>query len=97
MEGSRFFRATALAVRLHLGDLPDHGPWDSSRIVYTDEREVDLMLPRMMMMQKVRTLEELDEALKVSEKALGSESLYVHEGLLDEAKSRWEEMHESVR
>lgn len=91
----RFFSATAMAGRLHLLDISDFGPWDSSRIVFHDEQEVDLILTRMMI-RKVQTIEELDDALKASENTPGSASFHVHESLLDAAKQRWEEMHDRL-
>jgi hypothetical protein len=54
---NRFFRAAAMAGRLHLSDIGDHGPWDSSRIVYADEQELDLILQRMMVVRKVQTVD----------------------------------------
>lgn len=80
-----------MAGYLHLLDIGDYGSWDSSRIVFNDEQDVDFILPRMII-RKVLTIEELDEILKSSEIAPGSKSLYVHESLLEAAKRRWEEM-----
>ncbi len=93
---NRFFQATALAGRLHLSDIPDHGLWEPSRIVYADGRELDPILTDRMMIRKVQTVEELDEVLKTSEGRAGSISLYVHEDLLGEAKRRWEEMRREL-
>ena len=45
--------------------------------------------------RKVRTVEELDGAIGVSEGEPGSIGLYVHEILLNKARDRWEEMRES--
>ena len=86
-----------MAGRLHLSDLPDFDPWELSRITYTDEGEVDLILPRMVLIRKVRTVEELDEALRDSEEAAGSMGLYVRENLLEETKTRWEQARGDVR
>lgn len=91
MRSARFFSATAMAGCLHLLDISDFGPWNSSRIVFQDEQVVDVILIRLII-RKVLTIEELDEALKASENTPGSASLYVHENLLDAAEQRWEEM-----
>lgn len=87
----RFFSATAMTGRLHLLDISDFGPWDSSRIVFHDEQEVDLILTRLII-RKVLTIEELDEALSASENRPGSASLFVYDSLLEAAKPRWERM-----
>jgi hypothetical protein len=60
----RFFAATVLGGRLHVRDVPDRGPWDSSRIEYFTESYIDPRLVGVAGDRKARALEEL-EALSV--------------------------------
>lgn len=90
-----FLAVTAMAGRLHLRDIGDYGPWDPTRIAYSDEQYVDLILGRIQA-RKVQTVEELDDALVASRGKPGSIDLYIHESLLSEVRQRWEEMRKAL-
>lgn len=86
----QFFRARARTGDLHFVDLNDWESWDPSRIVYRNEAEVRwLMRARATARRIVRTAAELGTAIDDSSDSR-SIYLYVHESLLDEARSRWE-------
>jgi hypothetical protein len=88
----QFFRARAFVGDLLLVDLHDWEPWERSRIAYRDEAEVRwLMRARASARRIIRTAAELDAAINDSTNSR-SIDLYVHESLLDEARSRWESM-----
>lgn len=88
----RFFRATAVAGDLHLIDFNDWDEWDSGQVRYRDEAEAS-WLKRIggTEHRMIRTAAELDAALEESVSARIFH-LYVSEGLVEEAKHRWEEM-----
>jgi len=89
---ARFFRARALGGNLHLLDLNDWETWDPGKVSYRDEAEAG-WLSRMGgdAHRIVRTAAELDVVLResVSARVL---HLYIGEGLLDDARRRWEDM-----
>jgi len=89
----RFFRATALAGSLHLLDLHEWEPWDSSRIQYRSNDEVQwlLRLRGEHDHRVILTAAELDAVITESA-APSAVSLYVSEVLLDETRRRWEAM-----
>jgi hypothetical protein len=91
----RFFRATALAGDLHFIDLNNWDPWEPNRIAYRDEAEVRwLVRAGAGERQIVRTAAELGTAIDDSASPR-SIYLYVHESLLEEARSRWQETRRS--
>jgi hypothetical protein len=94
-SSDRFFAASVMAGRLHLRDIGDYGPWDATRIGYSDERDVHLILGRIQAW-KVQTVEELDVALVASRGKPGSIDLYVHGSLLTELRQRWEKMQKAL-
>lgn len=90
----RFFRAAALAGELHLIDLSDWDDWELEKVQYRDEAEVSwLMRTGAGERRVVRTAVELDSVLEESASPRAI-SLYVSEGLTEEAKRRWEEMRQ---
>jgi hypothetical protein len=60
----RFFLAAILGGRLHVRDIPDRGPWDSSRIGNFTESYIDPGLVGAAGDRKVRPKEELEAAIK---------------------------------
>src|SRR5579864_5374140 len=90
----RFFRAAALAGELHLIDLSDWDDWELEKVQYRDDAEVSwLMRTGAGERRVVRTVVELDSVLEESASPRAI-SLYVSEGLIKEAKRRWEEMRQ---
>lgn len=88
----RFFRAAALAGELHFIDLSDWDNWDSGKVQYRDDTEVSwLMRTGAGERRVVRTAAELDAAIVESASPRGI-YLYISEGLIQEARRRWEEM-----
>jgi hypothetical protein len=88
----RFFRARALGGSLHLLDFNDWEEWDSGKITYRDEAEAG-WLTRIggNAHRMIRTAAELDAVLRESVSARVFH-LYIGDGLLDEARRRWEDM-----
>jgi hypothetical protein len=86
----RFFRVTTLAGALHFVDLHDWDTWEPSRIAYRDEAEVRWLVRAGAGERRIiRTAAELGAAIDDSASPR-SIYLYVHESVLDEARSRWE-------
>ena len=84
-----------MAGRLHLNGIGEHASWDPVRFLYWSERDVDAILPRMVM-AKVHTVAERDDLIVRSQGRPGSISMFVHEDLLDAARARWEKMREAL-
>jgi hypothetical protein len=88
----RFLRATALAGDLHLIDFNYWEEWDLGRVRFRDEPEAS-WLKRIggSEHRMIHTAAELDAAIEesVSERVF---HLYISEGVVEEAKHRWEEM-----
>ncbi len=71
----RYFSATAMGGRLF---------WDGPSL--QDESVVDLFANPRFGHRKVRTMEELSEVIRVSERGLPAIRVWVHEGLTDEVR-----------
>ncbi len=82
--GNRSFPATALGGRLYL-DASAQGQLDDKRLPLQDETVVD-MLANSAGHQKVRTVEELEDVVRVSERGLPAIRLWIHERLLHIAR-----------
>ena len=94
-NSDRFIAATVLGGRLHVRDIPDRGPWDSSRLQYFTESYIDPGLVGAAGDRKVRTTEELDAAIKEPMKVALTRNVWIHESLKDEARRLWERDHNS--
>ncbi len=79
--GERYFSATAMAGRLYVQGIPDRGPWDPKQLVYYSEEIVDKMMQPLAGDRKVKTAEELAEAVRVSERGLPTIKVWIHGGL----------------
>jgi len=90
IQSDRFFSGTILAGRLHVRDIPDRGPWDSSRIEYFTESYIDPGLVGVAGDRKARTFEELDAAIKEPMRLAPTRNVWIHESLEDEARRLWE-------
>jgi hypothetical protein len=89
-HSDRFFAATIIAGRLHVRGIPPWGPWDAARLEYRSEKEIDMVLNETIGDRKVRTVEELDAVLKAPPVSTFSPTVWVQEGLEDEAQRVWE-------
>lgn len=89
--GDRYFPATALAGRLYVEYIGDHGPWDDKRLPFQDETVVDLLATPRAGHRKARTEAELLEGLRESERGLPTVRIWIHEGLQGTARRLWEE------
>lgn len=94
----RYFSATAMGGRLYVQNVPDRGrSWESRRLVRLTERQVDLIYQPLAGDRKVKTSEELAEAVRVSERGLPAIKVWIHESLEDAARKFWEESHTGSR
>lgn len=93
----RFFRAVAIAGRLHLRDVGDWESWDSTALTYQSEDEARWLIRVATGLHRIaRTAEDLAQAVRDSKKGPVSITLHVHAELLGEAKARWEEMQRDL-
>ncbi|GEM_PF-1908007 len=93
----RFFRAAALAGRLHLRDIRDWESWDPTALKYHSEDEVRWLTRVGNGLHRIaRNIEDLVQAVRDSKNGRVSVTIYVHEELLGEAKARWEDMQRDL-
>ncbi len=85
---NRFFPATVMGGRLHVST--GEGPWDSSRLDWWREDELDLILSKGYG-EKIRTLEELEAVLKAPTGVAPTRSVWIHESLEGGARRMWED------
>ncbi len=88
---NRYFSATAMGGRLYVQGVPDHGPWDSAWLVYYPEEMVEKMIQPLAGDRKVRTTEELAEAIRLSWRGLPTITVWISEEIEGMAKKCWEE------
>lgn len=69
----------------------DGRPWDSSRLDWWREGELDLILPGGAYGVKVRTLEELEAVLRAPGGVAPTRRLWIHESLEADVRRLWEE------
>lgn len=86
----RYFPATIMGGRLHVTGVADWGPWDSSRLDWWPEDHLDLILAKGEYGAKVRTLEELEAALRAPMKVAPTRRVWIHESLERDARCLWE-------
>ncbi len=96
-SSDRYFPATILGGHLHVGGIPDRGPWDSGRLEWADEAFVDLLLEVRQADRKVRTREELEAVMGEPRGVAPTRYIWIHESLVDEARRLWEEMAADLR
>ena len=89
-----FFPATIMGGRLHVTGVPEWGSWDSARLDWWPEDKLDLILAGGTYGEKIRTLEELDAAIKAPARVAPTRRVWVHEGLEDDARRLWEGMRD---
>lgn len=96
--GQRYFSATAMGGRLYVQNVPDRShSWESRRLVWLTEQQVDSIFQPLAGDRKVKTSEELEEAVRVSERGLPAIKVWIHESLEDSARKIWEESHTGSR
>lgn len=88
----RFFAATILGGRLHVSGILDWGLWDSSRLDWGRENELDPIFGKGEYGAKVRTLEELEAALRAPAGVAPARRVWIHESLEGDARRLWEEL-----
>ncbi len=90
LQKRRFFSATAMAGRLYVQGVPDKGPWDPRGFVYWAEDQVDAILNPRVGDRKIRSSDQLRNALRASAmRGLPTVKLWIAEGLED-AAMEWE-------
>lgn len=93
----RYISATAMGGRLYVQGIGESGPWDSSWLSYWPEAAVDLIFQSLIGDRKVGTAEELEDAIRSSERGLPAIKVWIHEGLEKQARKLWEESRTSLR
>ncbi len=88
-QGRRYFPATAMAGCLYVEGLSDRGSRDPARLVYWTEEQVDRVLNERVGDRKVRSADELREALRESKGRAASIKVWIAEGLEDPATLEW--------
>jgi hypothetical protein len=85
--------------RLYPQGIGANGPWESRRLAYQTEETVALLLRPIIGEKKIRTPEELAEAVRQS--SLPAVTVWIPESLEDAARVMWEglktESHEERR
>lgn len=76
--------------RLHVTGTTEGRPWDSSRLDWWPEDELDLILAKGEYGEKVHTLEELEATLKTPMKVAPTRRVWIHENLVEDAHRFWE-------
>ncbi len=87
---ARFFAAAVVAGRLHVRGIPERGPWDSTRLEWAAEMEIDPCLVLEEGDRKIRTLEELREIIKATMAEAAPRFVWIHQSLCDEVHRLWE-------
>lgn len=82
----RYFPATVVGERLLVDGAPEGRPWDSGRLDWWREDQLDLILANGEYGAKVRTLEELEAALRAPMKVAPTRRVWIHELLEDDAR-----------
>jgi hypothetical protein len=71
--------------RLYPNGIPEWGPWEASRLHWWPEDHLDLILSTTGE-RKVRTVEELEAAIKEPMTVAPTRNVWIHESLEDEAR-----------
>lgn len=87
----RFFAAAVAAGRLYVRGIPAQGPWDSTKLEWASEVEIDPCLVVEAGDRKVRTLDELREIIEWTAAAAATRFVWIHESLGDEVQGLWRE------
>lgn len=96
--GERYFSAVAMGGRLYVQNIPDrHESWKSRQLVWLSAQQVDLISQPLAGDRKVKSSEELEEAVRASERRLPTIRVWIHESLEDVACKLWEESRAGLR
>jgi hypothetical protein len=90
----RFFSATVVAGRLHVLGLARGGSWHAGRLEWRQEPELDVLMNPRAGDRKVVTKEELEAAVMTP--TAPTRFLWIHEGLLEDARRLWERTNEET-
>jgi hypothetical protein len=88
-SSDRFFPVTILGDRLHVRGIPDWHPWESSRLEYWPESDLDRILPAMGD-PKIRTGEELEAVMNEPPGPSPTRKLWISESLESDVQRLWE-------
>ncbi len=72
-----------MAGRLYIGGVSATSSWDPAQLFYWYESAVDLIANPPAGDRKVRTVADLEAAVKSSERGLPTIKVWIHEGLAD--------------
>lgn len=86
----RFFSATVMGGRLHVSGITEWNPWDSSRLDWWQEDQLDPILVGGAYGVKIRTLEELEAALRAPVGIAPTRRVWIHGSLEVDARRLWE-------
>jgi hypothetical protein len=89
MPDDRYFLASVLGGRLHPNGIPEWGPWEAACLHWWPEDRLDMILATTRE-RKVRTIEELDVAMKEPMNVAPTRDIWIHESLEKEARRLWE-------
>lgn len=81
------FLANILGGRLYPSGVPDWGPWEASRLHWWSEDHVDPCYSDNRE-RKVRTTEELEDAIKEPMTVAPTQNVWIHKSLEDDAAIR---------
>jgi len=96
--GERYLSAVAMGGRLYVQNLSDQDPsWESRRLAWLPEQHVDLIFQPLAGERKVKTVEELGEAVRASERGLPTIKIWIDDCLEDEVRRIWEESRSGPR
>jgi hypothetical protein len=80
---------TTLAGRLHVWGIPDWLPWDSSRLDYWPESDLDRILPATSD-RKIRTVEELEAVVDEPPGPSPTRKIWISESLEGDVRRLWD-------
>jgi hypothetical protein len=92
----RFFPVTIHAGLIHVRRIPFAGPWNYAQLEWRDEAEAECFVDDGGERQKVRTREELNAIVLLSQVA-GTWEIWIHGRLVDEARRLWEDARRVAR
>jgi hypothetical protein len=84
-----FFAASILGGRLHVRGIPEWGPWDVRRLKYQPEAYADAGLVQVAGNRKVRTEQELRDAVAARRGVAPARIVWILEGLEEVARLIW--------
>ena len=89
-SAARYFPSTIMGGRLHVTGVAEGRSWDSSRLDWWPEDQLDPILRGGAYGLKVRTLEELEAAIKAPMRVAPTRRVWIHESLEGDVRRLWE-------